>query len=458
MESSRDLVDTHSILYCAAVAACRVANVKFPIGNKTTRVVATKPAWQHRIEKRINSAQTLIAKLIAFQGGNCRLRIMRFMVQAFSGTNINSQDYRLWITECIDFFKQKVYAWANRIRRYRKRWDRFQQNRTFQSDQKRVYRCWENSTQGVADGRLPSARDMHNYWTNIWSSPVSHTEASWFGVVDRACETIRAMEAISVSPVDVLAAIRPTQNWKAPGPDGLYNFWLKWFPSSHARLAAQFQNALDGGSLPTFMTTGVTHLLFKSGCTTDPKNYRPITCLPTIYKPLTSILRYKITNHFTTNNILFPGQTGCKIGSRGTKELLLIDMTICQQARHNRQNLSAAWIDYKKAYDSVPHTWLLRVLNLYKVGTNLCNLLGSCMGQWTTVLRYPGGLIPAECDEPIRIKRGIFQGDSLSPLWFCMALNPLSTLLLDSGLGYRLRRGSEPISHLLYMDDLKLFA
>ncbi|KAG6446382.1 hypothetical protein O3G_MSEX004456 [Manduca sexta] len=39
-----------------------------------------------------------------------------------------------------------------------------------------------------------------------------------------------------------------------------------------------------------------------------------------------------------------------------------------------------------------------------------------------------------------------------------MALNPLSTLLLDSGLGYRLRRGSEPISHLLYMDDLKLFA
>ncbi|MBF2463456.1 hypothetical protein ICI39_14075, partial [Listeria welshimeri] len=61
-------------------------------------------------------------------------------------------------------------------------------------------------------------------------------------------------------------------------------------------------------------------------------------------------------------------------------------------------------------------------------------------------------------DEPIRIERGIFQGDSLSPLWFCLALNPLSTLLEGSGLGYRLRRGGKVISHLLYMDDLKLFA
>ncbi|KAM3959727.1 uncharacterized protein ACR2FA_006251 [Aphomia sociella] len=80
------------------------------------------------------------------------------------------------------------------------------------------------------------------------------------------------------------------------------------------------------------------------------------------------------------------------------------------------------------------------------------------MGQWTTVLRQPGGDVFAEADECVKIKRGIFQGDSLSPLWFCLALNPLSTLLRDSGLGYRLRRGGEVVSHLLYMDDLKLFA
>ena len=63
----------------------------------------------------------------------------------------------------------------------------------------------------------------------------------------------------------------------------------------------------------------------------------------------------------------------------------------------------------------------------------------------------------------MRIRRGIFQGDSLSPILFCMALNPLSTELNRTGCGYRMSTGNgrtakrQLISHLLYMDDLKLY-
>ena len=62
----------------------------------------------------------------------------------------------------------------------------------------------------------------------------------------------------------------------------------------------------------------------------------------------------------------------------------------------------------------------------------------------------------------VQIRRGIFRGDSLSPLLFCMALNPLSTELNRTGCGYRMSTGNgrtakrQLISHLLYMDDLKL--
>lgn len=38
------------------------------------------------------------------------------------------------------------------------------------------------------------------------------------------------------------------------------------------------------------------------------------------------------------------------------------------------------------------------------------------------------------------------------------ALNPLSTLLEDSGLGYRMQKDDRVIYHLFYMDDLQLFA
>ena len=63
----------------------------------------------------------------------------------------------------------------------------------------------------------------------------------------------------------------------------------------------------------------------------------------------------------------------------------------------------------------------------------------------------------------MQIRRGIFQGDSLSPLIFCMVLNPLSKELNRTGYGYRMTTGHgetanrQLISHLLYMDDLKLY-
>ena len=60
--------------------------------------------------------------------------------------------------------------------------------------------------------------------------------------------------------------------------------------------------------------------------------------------------------------------------------------------------------------------------------------------------------------EKISIKQGIFQGDSLSPLLFCLALVPLTSELNTSGYGYKMNRNSLPISNLLYMDDLKLYA
>ena len=55
----------------------------------------------------------------------------------------------------------------------------------------------------------------------------------------------------------------------------------------------------------------------------------------------------------------------------------------------------------------------------------------------------------------VDIKCGIFQGD-LCPLFFRLALIPLTTELNKTGCGYKI--GQKSINHLFYMDDLKLFA
>ena len=73
--------------------------------------------------------------------------------------------------------------------------------------------------------------------------------------------------------------------------------------------------------------------------------------------------------------------------------------------------------------------------------------------QTTMTLTYSSGSIVTN---PIRIKRGIFQCDSLSPLLFCMSLATLSNLLNATEFGYD--RTKERVNHLLYMDDLKLYS
>jgi hypothetical protein len=60
--------------------------------------------------------------------------------------------------------------------------------------------------------------------------------------------------------------------------------------------------------------------------------------------------------------------------------------------------------------------------------------------------------------QPINIERVMYQGDSL---WFCLALNPLSSLLNKTGYEYNMkcnRQFKYKIRHLLYVDDIKVYA
>ena len=119
-------------------------------------------------------------------------------------------------------------------------------------------------------------------------------------------------------------------------------------------------------------------------------------------------------DHLEGNNLLPDEQKGCRKRLRGTKDQLLIDKMILKDAKLGKKNLSMGWIDYKKAYDMVPHSWLLEVVDLLGVAENVGGLLRSSMQTWKTQLIGCGDVLGT-----VDIKRGIFQGDSLSPPPVC---------------------------------------
>ena len=79
-------------------------------------------------------------------------------------------------------------------------------------------------------------------------------------------------------------------------------------------------------------------------------------------------------------------QKGCKRKSRGTKDQLLIDKMIMKHATRKQRNLRMTWIDYKKVYNSVPHSWILRSMGLVGVATNITSFMEKAVKMWNTPL------------------------------------------------------------------------
>ena len=111
-----------------------------------------------------------------------------------------------------------------------------------------------------------------------------------------------------------------------------------------------------------------------------------------------------------------------------------------------------AWIDYRKAYHFVPHSWILKCLDMLGFAGNVRGFSEKSMKKWKLLLSLNGSNL---CK--VHVNRGIFQGHSLSPLIFVICLITLSLPLRKVRASYEWGRKEFQLNHLLFMDDLKLF-
>ena len=154
-------------------------------------------------------------------------------------------------------------------------------------------------------------------------------------------------------------------NWKAPGPDGVHGYWIKMLVSMQERIALHLQSCITRGEVPDWMTTGRTILLLKyKSKRNEVSNHRPITCLPLMWKLITGIVADEIYNLLEENDLLPEEQKGCRTNSRGTKDQFLISKAVIQNCRRRKVWLSKVWIDFRKAYDMVPHSWIKKSMEM----------------------------------------------------------------------------------------------
>lgn len=183
--------------------------------------------------------------------------------------------------------------------------------------------------------------------------------ASVHAVPDTICD-------FNIEPIDTYRALASIDPSKAMGIDGISPKVLKFCASAlYEPINHLFQLSIDQGYLPCEWKLHLITPIFKSGDRSLINNYRPISLLCIISK----VLERLVFNHiidFLTTKVINPSQFGFLRGKSTIQQLLLFLEDITSENSRNDQ-VDAVYLDFRKAFDTVPHAELLHKLTNRKI-------------------------------------------------------------------------------------------
>ena len=144
-------------------------------------------------------------------------------------------------------------------------------------------------------------------------------------------------------------------------------------------------NCIQQAHVPKWITKGKTMLIQKDFLKeTAQINYRPITCLPMMWKIFTAQIREEIYNKLTSRGLFPEKQKGRRKWSRSTAELLHIEQHIIDESKISPKNRAMTCIDYKNAYYMVLQSWIINCLKMSKISDEVKTLWRKPwkLGEW----------------------------------------------------------------------------
>ncbi|KRY44798.1 Retrovirus-related Pol polyprotein from type-2 retrotransposable element R2DM [Trichinella britovi] len=237
-----------------------------------------------------------------------------------------------------------------------------------------------------------------------------------------------------------LKASRPT----AVGPDGIALEDIKKLNSYD--LASLFNLWLKAGDLPESVKASRTIFLPKSDGTTDISNCRPITIASALYRLFSKIITRRLAARLELN----VRQKAFRPEMNGVFENSAILYALIKDAKARSKEICITTLDLAKAFDTVPHSRIVRALRKNNVDPESVDLI-SKMLTGTTYAEIKGLQ-----GKPITIRNGVRQGDPLSPLLFSLFIDEIIGRLQACGPAYDFH--GEKICILAFADDLTLVA
>lgn len=232
---------------------------------------------------------------------------------------------------------------------------------------------------------------------------------------------------VPITIKEVKDAIKNLKRNKAACPcdDILNEFFIESTDILGGHITDLFNKLFNAGYFPQSWSLGYIVPIHKKGDKNDPSNYRGITLLSNFGKLFTSVLTNRIEKWIEENKIIPDTQFGFRKGC-STVDAIFVLHNLIQHFIHNSLRLPCAFIDLKKAFDSVYRNALWfklfhlgldgKILVIFK---SMYNIVKSCVKHCNTFSDF------------FDISIGLRQGQNNSPVMFSLFLQDLDKFLQD---------------------------
>lgn len=242
---------------------------------------------------------------------------------------------------------------------------------------------------------------------------------------------------------------------KAPGPDGFNSTFFKksWSIIGDEVCEAVRDFFLHGKLLKQVNCTRLT-LIPKVHCPQSVCEFRPIACCNTLYKGITKLICTRLKT--VLPHIIAPNQAGFIQGRQIFHNVAIVQDLVGVYNRKATPPCCMLKIDIRKAYDSVDWNFLQEMMQALNFPQRFINWVMACVTSTSFSLGINGSLHGF-----FQGKRGLRQGDPMSPLLFVICMEYLSRLLAyagnQKGYSFHYRCKGMALNHLVFADDLIIF-
>jgi ribosomal protein S20 len=250
--------------------------------------------------------------------------------------------------------------------------------------------------------------------------------------------TEHQLNSIHIEETEVAALLKKLHTDKSPGNDGIHPRVLKECADQIALpLTTLFRNSMKEGQLPNEWKEASVTPIFKSGSRVKVENYRPISLTSICCKTLEKLVRKDLLQHMLDNRFMSDNQHGFVSGRSCTTQLLKV-VDKLTEILDRGGTLDMIYLDFAKAFDTVPHQRLIQKLKGYGVGVEVLDWIGHFL-----VGRKQRVGVAGSYSEWSSVLSGVPQGSVLGPLLFVCYINDMP----------------DTVTSFIYMyaDDTKMF-